>query len=128
MRKILLIVFGGIFITVCFFTVVFHHISNRNGIAIKVNENDNHYRFYASYERYKAKKLQHFIDAKLHTNYFFNNTRMNGQVVLDDHTSFYLRTTPGKIYINLDKHQNDDISYTRIKQLGEEIKIKLTEN
>jgi hypothetical protein len=46
-------------------------------------------------------------------------------MTLDDKTNLYVRTTPGKLYIRLNKQENDEEAYLRIKRLGEGIKQRL---
>lgn len=128
MKKLILVLIGGMLVTTCFFVFVFHKMISKENVSIGFRESNGSYRLIASYERYKTRKLEKYIDAQLHTHYFTHKNRVDGMITLDDHTSIYLRTAPGKLYIKLDKQENDLYSYARVKKLGEGIKRKLTEN
>ena len=130
MKKILLLIFVGIcFVAFCFISAVHKiHGSWDHDISIRVKENDNIYQLSASYDRERSGRLQRYIDAKLNTHHLFQNSRMDATVTLDDKTNFYVKTSPGRLLIKLDKNTNDAAAYERIRELGEEIKQKLTEN
>lgn len=128
MKKLILVLVGGMLVSICFFAFIFHRIISKENVSISIKENNNSYRIFASYERYKSKKLQKYIDAQLNTHHFIGKNRVEGMITLDDHTSFYLGTTPGKLYIKFYKQDNDLYSYAKVKKLGEGIKIQLTEN
>ena len=96
-------------------------------VAIRVNESADSYQLYASYSRSKARHLQNYLDAKLHTNHMFHN-RIDANITLDDRTHIYVKNIPGRLLIRLNKDQNNAESYYKIKRLGEEIKARLIEN
>jgi len=56
------------------------------------------------------------------SNMSFTNTRIDGQLSLNDHTTFYIKKYPGYLKIKLDKGKNSDESYYRIKEMCEGIK------
>ncbi|MDE3252250.1 MAG: hypothetical protein KGO92_05540 [Bacteroidota bacterium] len=128
MRKLFFaLLLGTIFVFACF-AFVFHQLYNNNNISIRVKETDDSYSLYASYNRHNARRLQHFISKSLHTNHFSDNSYMNSYITLEDNTHFYIKTRPGNLYLKLDKRNNDEEGYIRIKKLGEEIKRKLAED
>lgn len=47
---------------------------------------------------------------------------------MDDNTQLYVRTTPGRFLIRLNKNEQNEQACLRLKELGEEIKIELTRN
>lgn len=128
MKKPILVLMGGMLVATCFFIFIFHKILSKENVSISVQESNNSYSLVATYERYKSRKLEKYIDAQLRTHYFTHKNKVDGMFTLDDHTSMYLRTAPGKLYLKLDKKENDLYSYVKVKKLGEGIKLKLTEN
>jgi len=52
----------------------------------------------------------------------FVSTRIDGQIALDDRTTFYIKKYPGFLEIKLDKEENSYQSYQRIRTMCEEIK------
>jgi len=130
MKKIFVVlIFFVFFIGFCFVSVVrkMHWMSWHHDISVQVRETDNIYQVYASYNRDRTGRIERYIDAQLHTNHLFRNSRVNATITLDDKTSVYVRTAPGKVLIKLDKSMNDAVSYLRIKELGEGLKQQLTQ-
>jgi len=100
-------------------------MSDHNGISIRINESDNTYQFYASFGKNKTRQLQKFLDNRLKTNKMLENAKMDSYITLTDNTILYIKTTPGKLLIKLDKNENTDASYARIKKIGEQVKMNL---
>jgi len=113
------LLFTGIFI------FVLYKMSDHNGISIRINESDNTYQFYASFGKNKTRQLQKFLDNRLKTNKMLENAKMDSYITLTDNTILYIKTTPGKLLIKLDKNENTDASYARIKKIGEQVKMNL---
>ena len=63
------------------------------------------------------------MDTRIGTgsNMSFVNTRIDGQLALDDHTTFYIKKYAGFIQIKLDKDENSDEAYQKIKSMCEGI-------
>lgn len=128
MRKLFFGLLLGMIFVFAFFAFVFHQLYNDHDISIRVKETDDSYSLYASYARLNSSRMQHFLNKSLHTNRFSGNTPLNSFITLEDNTSFYIKTRPGNLYLKLDKRNNDEQGYIRIKRLGEEIKRKLAED
>ncbi len=131
MKKIFLFLLICLVVVACFVSYTFHrvlHFNNDHDVSIKIKETGSMYQLYASYQRNKTYRVQRFMDAQLHTHDLFRNARMNAVVTLDDKTNFYIKTSPGSLYIKLNKDENNDEAYLRIKELGEQIKQKLANN
>ena len=56
------------------------------------------------------------------SNMSFVNSRIDGKLALDDHTTFYIKKYPGYLQIKLDKDENSAEAYERIKSMCEGIK------
>ena len=52
----------------------------------------------------------------------FVNSRIDGTIALDDHTTFYIKKYPGKLEIKLNKDENSDEAYERVKSMCNGIK------
>ena len=79
---------------------------------------------YARYNPDATSDLEGYMTDKIGrtSNMSFANTRIKGQLSLDDGTTFYIEKHPGYIEIKLDKAKNSYESYRRIKQMCEGIK------
>ena len=130
MKKFILLFVVGVLFAVCCFSYVLRRVywHQNHNISVHVKETDDIYQLTASYDRNKTGRIQRYIDAELHQPHVFANARMDANITLDDHTNFYIRTAPGRLFIKMDKNTNDRDAYFRIKQLGEGLKVKLTQD
>ena len=123
-RIFLVILVCALFVTGVF-VFVLYKMSDHNGISIRINESDNTYQFYASYGKNKTRQLQKYLDGQLKTNKMLEDSKMDSYITLKDNTVLYIKTTPGKLLIKLDKNENTDAAYARIKRIGEQVKMNL---
>lgn len=72
----------------------------------------------------KTGDIEAYMNDKIgrQSNVSFANTRIEGRIGLDDHTTFFIKKTPGHLKIELDKSRNSFRSYREIKSLCEGIK------
>ena len=103
MKKIFLLLICCVLFIACFFSFVLHRMHTHN-TTISVRENADSYQFYASYNRNKMLRLQKYMDDRFNLHHFLKNNRMHEKITLNDQTSFYIRTSPGILYIKLDKN------------------------
>ncbi len=127
MKKIFLFLFICMVFIAGIFSFVLYKVWFSNNISISVNDSEDRFQLYASYPRNKARRIQHLIDSRFH-NAMLRKNRVDGYMTTDDNTQFYVRTTPGRFLIRLNKNENNEEACLRLKQLGEEIKIELTKN
>jgi hypothetical protein len=68
--------------------------------------------------------VDEYMDSRIGrtSNMSFVNSRIDGKLALDDHTTFYIKKYPGFIEIKLDKNENSEEAYHRIKAMCEGIK------
>ena len=123
-RIFLVIMVCALFVT-GIFVFILYKMSDHNGISIRINESDNTYQFYASYGKNKTRQLQKYLDGQLNTNKMLEDSKMDSYITLKDNTVLYIKTTPGKLLIKLDKNENTDAAYARIKRIGEQVKMNL---
>lgn len=97
------------------------HNGNTN---ISYSESGHYYSMKANFSKNKTKNVEEYMDNRIGTgsNMSFVNTSLDGQLILDDHTKFYIRKHPGHIEIKLDKNENSGEAYQRIKSMCEGIK------
>jgi hypothetical protein len=99
--------------------------------SIAISENDDAYQFKASYKANDSRRVLEYINRNMQAsgqrkpedNYFDLNTRrIDVSTTLADKTEFYIKESPGRLNIVLDKHKNSYNSYERIKHMCEGIK------
>jgi hypothetical protein len=91
---------------------------------ISYNESGHYYSMKAYFNKNKTRKVESYMDERIgdRSNMSFVNTRIDGQIALDDHTTFYIKKYPGFLEIKLDKDQNSYPSYQRIRTMCQGIK------
>jgi hypothetical protein len=97
---------------------------NNHNIDIHISESQHNYKFMAHYDKIRTRSVEQYLDAKIgkNSNMSFVNTHIDGNLTLDDHTTFYIRKYPGYLEIKLDKKENSITSYHEVKDLGEGLK------
>lgn len=95
-----------------------------HGINISVTENLDTYHFSANYNAENTARVQSYINSKISPNSLFRseNDYMDINTVLSDRTRFYIKESPGRLNIKLDKTKNSLSSYMRIRKMCEGIK------
>lgn len=98
-----------------------------HGINISVTENFESYQFSAKYYRANTGRVQSYINSCIKPNTLFSSESdyMDINTTLSDGTRFYIKESPGRIRIELDKRKNSPGSYARIKKMCEGIKYLL---
>lgn len=98
---------------------LYHH-----DINIHVSESVHSYSMYANYPPGETRTVEEYMNYKIGNanNMSFINTRIDGQLTLDDHTTFHIKKYPGYIKIKLDKEKNSEQSYRHIKDICDGIK------
>ena len=66
-------------------------------------------------------KLTIFGSRVIQWRYVFVNTRMNGEITLDNKTTFYIKKSPGYLNIKFDKVKNSDEAYVKVKAILDRI-------
>ena len=76
----------------------------------------------------KTRAVEEYMDSRIErrSNMSFVNSQIDGTIALDDHTTFYIKKPTGILKIKLDKDENSDEAYHRIKAMCEGIKKVLT--
>ena len=109
------------FAFVCFTLISCRHHANT---SISLRESDHYFSMKAYFSENRTRDVEEYMDDKIgeRSNMSFVNTRIDGQLSLDDRTQFYMKKSPGHVEIKLDKNENSNKSYQRIKSMCEGIK------
>ena len=99
-----------------------------HNINIKYKDTGRYYSMDARFSKNKTREVEDYMNDRLGkgNHRFLKNTSIDGQLVLDDRTSFYIHKYPGYIEIKLDKDKNSEESFHKIKAMCEGIKEVLT--
>ena len=82
----------------------------------------------ANFSRHKTKAIERYMERVLgpQTNMSFINSQIDGDIALDDNTTFYIEKHPGHLKIKLDKYKNSEAGYEEVRDMCEGIKEMLT--
>ena len=114
-----------LFALACITFISCHH---HGDISISYNDGGRYYQMNADFNRSQTRALEKYMDSRIgrRSNMSFVNSRIDGQLGLDDHTTFYIVKYPGHLKIKLDKDENTDEAYERIREMCEGMKDILT--
>ena len=103
-------------------------MQNDRDINITYSEFDHYYSMKAHFSKSKTRDVEEYMDQRIggRSNTSFVNSGIDGNLVLNDHTTFYVKKYPGFIEIKLDKDENSDEAYHSIKSMCQGIKKVLT--
>jgi len=91
-------------------------------ISIKHSQYDHYYEMKAKFNPDKTTEVDRYLDKKLPSgNMSFVNIEMDGEITLDDKTTFYIKKSPGYLHIKFDKEKNSDEAFIKIKSVCEGI-------
>jgi hypothetical protein len=91
-------------------------------ISIKHSQYDHYYEMTAKFNPDKTTKVDSYLDKELPSvNMSFVNTEMDGDITLDNRTTFYIKKSPGYLNIKFDKDKNSYEAFTKIKSVLEGI-------
>lgn len=87
--------------------------------SIKYNETKHTFSMKAYFPESKTREVEEYMNHTIGTNsnMSFINAIIDGNLALDDHTTFYIKKSPDTLYITLDKDRNSDKSYQEIKSM-----------
>lgn len=121
MKKISLVILCNLFV-LCFSLSCKQ--DNHHNVSIHISDSEQYYKIYAYYNEDKTRGVEKYMNDKIGTrnNMSFINTKINGQLALDDHTTFYIKKYPGYLQIKFEKEKNSGASYKEIKDLDEGLK------
>lgn len=116
--------------SVLFLLSVFSSCFRDHDVSIYVSDSEDVYRMKAKYRKNQTLAVQRFLDEEFRDDNIisFKNSSVDEEIILDDDTRFYINSRPGKLKIQIDKTENTEESYNKIKAVCEDIKVLLAEN
>ena len=111
MKKYFLFIAVFLFSAVLFSSCIRYH-----DISISISDDEDVYRMKALYDEYKTKAVQRRINKYLEENHSmsFVNASTDKEISLDDGTSFYVVSRPGKLKIKMDRTENSEEAYDKV--------------
>ena len=78
----------------------------------------------AYFSKSQTKAVERYIDSKLgrKSNMSFANTKIDAKLTLEDQTTIYMKKSPGLLKIELNKEENSDESFEKVKAMCEGLK------
>ncbi len=91
-------------------------------ISIKHSQYSHYYEMTAKFNPEKTTEVDKYLDKELSNgDMSFINTRIDGEITLDDKATFYIKKSPGYLTIKFDKEKNTDEAYLKIRSVCEGI-------
>jgi hypothetical protein len=103
---------------------------NDHDIAIAVNDDNDKYKFSASFPDSKTHAVEQYVNSSIAPNSLFKseNDYFDVTTTLTDQTEFYLKGKSGELHIEIDKRKNSNASIYRIRRMCDGVKNILTGN
>ena len=112
MKKLAIFLFVAFSITSC-------HIGNGN-TNIKHSQYSHYYELKASFNPQRTDRIDRYLDNELgNGSTIFYNTRIDGEITLDDKTTFYIKKSPGYLKIKFDKEKNSEEAFAKLRSVLE---------
>ena len=110
-------IFAAIALLFVLFSCSYHR--RHHGLDVSVSESHDSFRLRAYYDEDKTGKVQRYINRQLEPNGLFasNHDYFDVTTELTDRTKFYIKASPGKLFIEINKNENSYASYNRIKMM-----------
>jgi hypothetical protein len=99
-------------------------------MSITTTDDEEEFEMEASYNRDQTRAVQVYLNDHLinSSNRSFRNKRINDEITLDDKTTIYINSHPGRLRIKIDKTENSEESYERVRELCDELKEIIEDN
>ncbi|MGV3594891.1 MAG: hypothetical protein ACO1NK_06565 [Sediminibacterium sp.] len=91
-------------------------------VSITVKESDHQLRVDAKFKRSQTDQVARIIKEELDRNASDENIHATTFTIRDD-DKLFVRLRKGRLKIRLDKDENDEVTYNRVKRLADQIKI-----
>ena len=127
--KRFIILIAGCMVFVIIFSSCFNY--HNNGVSISIKEDEEEYQLSARFDERKTRMVQNYIKECTESKGLFRyggHGNLDARLTLDDNTRVYIKSREGRLKIKLDKEENSEESYERIKQMCEGVKDLLAEN
>ena len=96
--------------------------------ALTTNDDTDTYTFTARYDPRETGRVESYINENISPNQMGSseNDYVDANTSLSDNTRFYIKESPGRLKIRLDKRTNTTASFYRIKKMCEGVNKLLT--
>lgn len=116
-----------ILITVCTFHIQCkngHTTSHTTNVSFTVEETDDEYRIFAGYDPEKTRAIESVLDQYLKQDgdSSFTNTQIDAEMTMSNKITFYIKHSPGKLKIELDRTKNNRAALLKFKEMAEQLK------
>lgn len=103
---------------------------HNHDISISISDDEDEYEMDASFKRSQTHTVQAYLNNNLlyGNEQWHRNNEVEKEITLDDKTTFYMDAHPGELRIKIDRSENSEESFERIKQVCEDIKDLLADN
>lgn len=108
----------ALFLLIVFVLMACHH-RNRHGLELSVSESGSTYKLQAYYNRNKTGEVQRYINRQIQPNTLFSSIDdyFDAHTQLSDRTKFYIKSSPGRLVISINKRENSPGSFEKIKRI-----------
>lgn len=98
----------------------FHH----HDVHVRINDDEDVYRLRASFDEDLTRDVQRVINDHLrkHQAHAFVTAYTDKEITLDDGTSFYIKSGPGRLRIKVDRTGNPEAGNEAVIEMCDEIK------
>ncbi|HQW83021.1 MAG TPA: hypothetical protein PK987_01095 [Ferruginibacter sp.] len=112
------------------FILIFSSCFNHHNLSVYISDDKNDYEMDASFQKRQTHAVQKYLNANLlaFENEWHKYDLINKEVTLNDNTTFFIDAAPGALRIKIDKEENSEQAYEKIRQVCEEIKDLLADN
>ena len=87
-------------------------------ISIKHSQYGHYYEMTAKFNPDRTTRVEKYLEQELASGSMsFVNTEMDGNITLDDKTTFYIKKSPGYLNIKFDKEKNSEQAYAKLKSV-----------
>lgn len=94
-------------------------------VSVTVKESDRQLRIDAKFKRSQTDQVARIIKDALDGNTSDENMHATTFTIRDD-DKLFVRLRKGRLKIRLDKDENDEVTYNRVRRLADQIKIIIT--
>ena len=111
----------------CIFLAACWH--NDGDISFRYKDNHDSYTMDARFSKNQARTAEQYMNDVLgeKNKFSFLNTQTDAVFTLNDGSKFYMKKSPGHILIRVNRDENSDITYHRIKEMCKGIKDAVLE-
>ncbi|MFZ1786088.1 MAG: hypothetical protein WAU23_12865 [Ferruginibacter sp.] len=114
MKKYFIVAVLG-FILLPALTSCFHH----HNLSITETDDDDEFEMDAKFEPHRTHEVKVYLDKHLLGSSVVSVVDRSGkeEVLLDDHSSIYIKADRGRLQISINKDGNSEVALTRVKQI-----------